>query len=49
MKNVEVKKTEKTALVRGTEKTLSGVANFFAGILCLGNLYEVKVPKQLQK
>lgn len=49
MKNAEVKKMEKSALVRGTEKLLSGTANFFAGILCLGALYEVKVPKQLQK
>ncbi len=43
------KAEEKSALVKGTEKTLSGVANFFAGILCTGNLYEVKVPKKLQK
>ncbi len=49
MKNAEVKKMETKALVRGTEKALSGVAEFFAGILCTGSLYEVKVPKKLQK
>lgn len=48
MKNVEVKKAE-TQLVKGTEKALHSIADLFAIILCMGDLYEVKVPKKLQK
>lgn len=49
MKKIEMKKDQKSALIKGTERVLSGAANFFVIPLCFGALYEVKVPQKLQK
>lgn len=48
MKKAEVKKNEQ-GLVKGSERALLKIADFFGGVMCTGLLYEIKVPKKLQK
>jgi hypothetical protein len=49
MKKQKTKKDLESALIKGTERTLSGAANFFMIPLCCGALYEIKAPKKLVK
>ena len=49
MKKNEVRKEQKSATIKGTERVLTEAANFFIIPMCTGMLYEIKVPKKLVK